>query len=151
MTDDLFANRWGVDGLTRAIIAQGGARNLANTHFGLFDLGADFFRSAGAKGAFLDALKASAKCVAVSQSFFGCRVCGFFVNSTAPKKLVCGGDDVFDFRTRARFEKRHDIDEQFLVGEEIGRLIDLFQGRSGANALFEDPSCFEFNLRRQWW
>lgn len=51
--------------------------------------------------------------------------------------------------TGARLQQRHDVDEQFLVGQKLGALVDLFQSRARPDALLENPRCLQFDNGRK--
>lgn len=50
------------------------------------------------------------------------------------EKLVGGGDGGLDLRTVLGFQQREGVDEHRLVGDQLGGLLQLGQGRTGLDA-----------------
>jgi hypothetical protein len=67
------------------------------------------------------------------------------------KKLVGGGDDVFDFRAVLGFEQRNGVDEHRLVGDQLRGLFELGQCGSRGNAGPQYRLALQFVGGRQGW
>jgi hypothetical protein len=143
-----FAFGRGVDHLTGAVVGELGARGAADVHVHALEGAADVHGGGGAQRPRLERLKALVQRGAVAQGFFGGRV-GVVVALRVLEQLVGRGDDVFDFRAVFGFQQRDGVDQHRLVGDELGRLLELGQRGAGLDAGLEHGPGLQLVRRGQ--
>ncbi|MER2513562.1 MAG: hypothetical protein ABTQ25_14280 [Nitrosomonas ureae] len=65
------------------------------------------------------------------------------------KQSIRSGDDVLDFRTGLGFEQWQGIDQNALIGNEFGSLLQFCQCCAGRDALLENGARFQLDCGRQ--
>ena len=145
-----FTIGWGVDDFARAVIGELGTGRPTNVHVCTLQGAADVHGGGGAEGFGLEGVKALVQGRSVPKCLFG-GVVGLAIALYMLKKLVGGGDDVFDFRAVLGFEQRNGVDEHRLVGDQLRGLFELGQCGSRGNAGPQYRLALQFVGGRQGW
>src|SRR5690554_5618673 len=111
VANNLFTNRWGVDGFTGCLIANDGPEHLTYIHIHAFQRAAHLYSGARAQWFALKMDEALIKGCAISERFFGGRI-GPLTFLRKLKQFVGGGDDVLDLGTVFGFQQWQKVYQQ---------------------------------------